>query len=63
MITLFADFFYDGNFQFPITKFFAKTLSYYRFHISQLSSLGMVRIKLLNYIVGPKALNQMCRSF
>ncbi|KAM0027969.1 hypothetical protein Hdeb2414_s0019g00546451 [Helianthus debilis subsp. tardiflorus] len=45
-ITLFWDFFFStGNFRLPTTKFFLDILSYYKFHISQMHPLGMVRIR------------------
>ncbi|MFS8014602.1 hypothetical protein Hanom_Chr15g01346461 [Helianthus anomalus] len=39
-VTLFADFFHDGNFWLPLTVFMADLLDYYKIHISQLSPLG-----------------------
>ncbi|MFS7989807.1 hypothetical protein Hanom_Chr11g01051181 [Helianthus anomalus] len=42
-ITLFADFFGEGNFRLALTVFMAELLEYYKIHISQLSPLGMVR--------------------
>ncbi|MFS7978982.1 hypothetical protein Hanom_Chr10g00921931 [Helianthus anomalus] len=42
-ITLFEDFFLQGNFWLPATKFMAHILHYYGFHISQLSPPDMVR--------------------
>ncbi|MFS7954151.1 hypothetical protein Hanom_Chr07g00626901 [Helianthus anomalus] len=44
-ITLFVDFFGDGNFRLPLTHFFGSILSYYGFYTSQFSPLGMVRVR------------------
>ncbi|KAJ0713979.1 hypothetical protein HanPI659440_Chr13g0484521 [Helianthus annuus] len=44
-ITLFWDFFSAGNFRLPVKKFFLEILSYYKFHISQMNPIGMVRVR------------------
>ncbi|KAJ0734412.1 hypothetical protein HanPI659440_Chr11g0419791 [Helianthus annuus] len=49
-ITLFADFFIDGNFRMPTTHFMASILRFYGFHISQLSPMGMVRIRHFEFV-------------
>ncbi|MFS8003097.1 hypothetical protein Hanom_Chr13g01209901 [Helianthus anomalus] len=43
-ITLFWDYFADGNFRLLTTKFVLEVLGYYKFHLSQLHPMGMVRI-------------------
>ncbi|KAJ0469978.1 putative 5-methyltetrahydropteroyltriglutamate--homocysteine S-methyltransferase [Helianthus annuus] len=48
-ITLWADFFNDGNLRLPVTVFVAEVLEYYHLHISQLSSFGMFRIRNFEY--------------
>ncbi|MFS8013381.1 hypothetical protein Hanom_Chr14g01332261 [Helianthus anomalus] len=48
-ITLWAEFFYDGNLRLPITVFVADILEYYKIHISQLSPFGMFRIRNFEY--------------
>ncbi|KAF5816026.1 hypothetical protein HanRHA438_Chr03g0141321 [Helianthus annuus] len=48
-VTLFVDFFGEGNFRMPLTVFMANLLEYYKIHISQLSSLGMVRVHHFEY--------------
>ncbi|KAJ0780988.1 hypothetical protein HanPI659440_Chr06g0244111 [Helianthus annuus] len=48
-LTLWADFFYDGNLRLPLTVFVAEVLEYYRIHISQLSPFGMIRIRNFEY--------------
>ncbi|MFS7977315.1 hypothetical protein Hanom_Chr10g00902571 [Helianthus anomalus] len=48
-ITLWADFFYDGNLRLPVTVFVAEVLEYYHLHISQLSPFGMFRIRNFEY--------------
>ncbi|MFS7956286.1 hypothetical protein Hanom_Chr07g00652821 [Helianthus anomalus] len=40
-ITLFEDFFHQGNFRLPATNFMAHILQFYGFHISQMSPPGM----------------------
>ncbi|KAJ0551001.1 hypothetical protein HanHA300_Chr07g0252211 [Helianthus annuus] len=48
-VTLFAVFFHEGYFRLPLTIFMADLLEYYRIHISQLSPLGMVRVRQFEY--------------
>ncbi|MFS7935732.1 hypothetical protein Hanom_Chr05g00407031 [Helianthus anomalus] len=48
-ITLWAEFFYDGNLRLPTTVFVADILEYYKIHISQLSPFGMFRIRNFEY--------------
>ncbi|KAJ0799877.1 hypothetical protein HanPI659440_Chr03g0096461 [Helianthus annuus] len=49
-ITLFWDYFAEGNFQLPATKFVLVVLGYYKFHISQLHPMGMVRIRHFEFV-------------
>ncbi|MFS7920224.1 hypothetical protein Hanom_Chr03g00221911 [Helianthus anomalus] len=49
-ITLFANFFIDGNFRMSATHFMAAILHYYGFHISQLCPMGMARIRHFEFI-------------
>ncbi|MFS7917102.1 hypothetical protein Hanom_Chr03g00185081 [Helianthus anomalus] len=49
-ITLFVDLFIDGNFRLPATQFIASILHFCGFHISQLSPMGMVRIRHFEFI-------------
>ncbi|KAF5805000.1 hypothetical protein HanXRQr2_Chr05g0203781 [Helianthus annuus] len=49
-ITLFWDYFSEGNFRLPATKFFLDILNYYKFHISQLNPMGMVRIRHFEFL-------------
>ncbi|MFS7986857.1 hypothetical protein Hanom_Chr11g01015191 [Helianthus anomalus] len=44
-ITLFWDYFIEGNFRLPVTRFVLNILGYYKFQISQLNPMGMVRIR------------------
>ncbi|KAF5785772.1 hypothetical protein HanXRQr2_Chr10g0432601 [Helianthus annuus] len=44
-ITLFEDFFLQGNFRLPTTNFMGNILHFYNFHISQMSPPGMVRVR------------------
>ncbi|KAJ0452214.1 hypothetical protein HanHA300_Chr15g0576401 [Helianthus annuus] len=48
-VTRFADFFGDCNLRLPLTVFVAEVLEYYKLHISQLSSLGMIRVLNFKY--------------
>ncbi|MFS8018283.1 hypothetical protein Hanom_Chr15g01390251 [Helianthus anomalus] len=41
-ITLFWNYFAEGNFRLPVTKFVLEVLGYYKFHISQLNPMGML---------------------
>ncbi|KAJ0502061.1 hypothetical protein HanRHA438_Chr11g0510411 [Helianthus annuus] len=49
-ISLFADFFGEGNFHFPTTHFFSSILTFYGFHVSQLSPMGMVQIRHFEFV-------------
>ncbi|KAJ0524881.1 hypothetical protein HanHA300_Chr09g0305621 [Helianthus annuus] len=49
-ITLFEDFFLQGNFRLPATNFKAHILQYYGFHISQMSPPGMVRVRHFEFL-------------
>ncbi|KAM0061207.1 hypothetical protein Hdeb2414_s0004g00133271 [Helianthus debilis subsp. tardiflorus] len=44
-VTMFADFFGDCNLRLPLTVFMVEVLEYYKLHISQLSPLGMIRVR------------------
>ncbi|KAF5812739.1 hypothetical protein HanRHA438_Chr03g0101291 [Helianthus annuus] len=49
-ITLFWDYFADGNFCLPVTRFLLDVLEYYKFHISQLHPIGMVQIRHFEFL-------------
>ncbi|KAJ0583857.1 hypothetical protein HanHA89_Chr05g0181511 [Helianthus annuus] len=49
-ITPFWDYFAAGNFRLPVTRFFLEILSYYKFHISQMHPIGMVRIRHFEFL-------------
>ncbi|KAF5816299.1 hypothetical protein HanRHA438_Chr03g0144161 [Helianthus annuus] len=49
-ITLFWDYFADGNFRLPTTRFVLDVLDYYKFHISQLHPIGMVQIQHFEFL-------------
>ncbi|KAJ0565856.1 hypothetical protein HanIR_Chr06g0267251 [Helianthus annuus] len=49
-ITLFWDFFCEGNFRLPVTKFFLEILGYYKLHISQLHPIGVVRVRHFEFV-------------
>ncbi|KAM0057854.1 hypothetical protein Hdeb2414_s0005g00163341 [Helianthus debilis subsp. tardiflorus] len=52
-ITLFEDFFHQGNFPLLATNFMAHILQFYGFHISQMSPPGMVRVLRRRYMLNP----------
>ncbi|KAJ0667670.1 hypothetical protein HanPI659440_Chr17g0680351 [Helianthus annuus] len=49
-ITLFWDFFCEGNFRLPATKFFLEILGFYNIHLSQLHPIGMVRVRHFEFV-------------
>ncbi|KAJ0520430.1 hypothetical protein HanIR_Chr10g0459281 [Helianthus annuus] len=49
-ITLFEDFFLQGNFRLPATNFMGSILHFYNFHISQMSPPGMVRVRHFEFL-------------
>ncbi|MFS7921325.1 hypothetical protein Hanom_Chr03g00235481 [Helianthus anomalus] len=49
-ITLFEDFFLEGNFRLPATEFMASILHFYGFHTSQMSPAGMVRVSHFEFL-------------
>ncbi|KAJ0959108.1 hypothetical protein HanPSC8_Chr00c520g0808921 [Helianthus annuus] len=49
-ITLFWDYFSEGNFRLPATKFVLDILDFCKFHISQLTPMGMVRIRDFEFL-------------
>ncbi|KAJ0703018.1 hypothetical protein HanPI659440_Chr14g0546261 [Helianthus annuus] len=62
-VTLFADFFQEGNIRLPLTVFMVDLLEYYRIHISQLSSLGMVCARHFEYYFRPQGLEPTVKHF
>ncbi|KAJ0434601.1 hypothetical protein HanRHA438_Chr17g0823801 [Helianthus annuus] len=62
-ITLFADFFGEGNFRLLVTNFFGEILSFCHFHVSQLSPMGMVRIRHFEFVCQSQGKNPLLRSF
>ncbi|MFS7998295.1 hypothetical protein Hanom_Chr12g01151981 [Helianthus anomalus] len=49
-ITLFEDFFLQGNFRLSATNFMAHILQYYGFHISQMSPPDMVSVRHFEFL-------------
>ncbi|KAJ0759547.1 hypothetical protein HanOQP8_Chr04g0127941 [Helianthus annuus] len=49
-ITLYEDFFLQGNFRLPATNFLGHILHYYNFHLSQMSPPGMVRVRHFEFL-------------
>ncbi|MFS7945307.1 hypothetical protein Hanom_Chr06g00522741 [Helianthus anomalus] len=49
-MTLYADFFWEGNFHLPMSKFIGEVLTDYGLHISQINALGLPRITHVVFI-------------
>ncbi|MFS7921511.1 hypothetical protein Hanom_Chr03g00237611 [Helianthus anomalus] len=49
-VTLYADFFREGNFRLPMTKFTREVLTNYGLHISQINALGLPRFNLFYFV-------------
>ncbi|MFS7903720.1 hypothetical protein Hanom_Chr01g00027341 [Helianthus anomalus] len=49
-ITLFSNFFLEGNFRLPATNFMASILHHYGLHISHMSLAGMVRVRHFEFL-------------
>ncbi|KAM0049005.1 hypothetical protein Hdeb2414_s0008g00280861 [Helianthus debilis subsp. tardiflorus] len=49
-MTLYADFFQEGNFRLLMSKFIGEVLTGYGLHISQISSLGLPRVTHFEFI-------------
>ncbi|MFS7968316.1 hypothetical protein Hanom_Chr09g00796001 [Helianthus anomalus] len=63
-ITLYADFFGEGKFRLPATHYLGEILHHYSFHISQLSPMGMVRIRHFEFVCrSQENFNQPPKSF
>ncbi|KAJ0566151.1 hypothetical protein HanIR_Chr06g0270571 [Helianthus annuus] len=62
-ITLFVDFFGEGNLRLPATHYMAGILHYYAFQISQLSPMGMVRIRHFEFLCRSQGLEPTVEKF
>ncbi|KAJ0621548.1 hypothetical protein HanIR_Chr01g0009891 [Helianthus annuus] len=62
-VTLFWDFFCLGNFRLPVTKFFLEILEYYKFHISQMHPIGMVRVRHFEFVCRTMHIEPMVPRF
>ncbi|KAM0070650.1 hypothetical protein Hdeb2414_s0001g00015581 [Helianthus debilis subsp. tardiflorus] len=49
-MTLYTDFFREGNFRLPMSKFIGDALTGYGLHISQINALGLHRVTHLEFI-------------
>ncbi|MFS7921261.1 hypothetical protein Hanom_Chr03g00234711 [Helianthus anomalus] len=49
-MSLYADFFREGNFRLPMSKFIGEVLTGYALHISQISALGLPRVTHFEFI-------------
>ncbi|MFS7973370.1 hypothetical protein Hanom_Chr09g00855821 [Helianthus anomalus] len=45
-----GDYFTEGNFRLPVTRLFLDILAHYKFHISQLHPIGMVRVRHFKFL-------------
>ncbi|KAJ0694876.1 hypothetical protein HanPI659440_Chr15g0613821 [Helianthus annuus] len=62
-ITLFADFFSEGNFRLLATHFLGNILQYYGFHISYMSPMGMVRMRHFEFVCRSQGKDQTVDKF
>ncbi|MFS7996186.1 hypothetical protein Hanom_Chr12g01127001 [Helianthus anomalus] len=62
-IILFADFFLEGNFRLSATHFMATILHFYGFHISQMSPMGMVRVRHFEFLCRSHGLEHDIEKF
>ncbi|KAM0043787.1 hypothetical protein Hdeb2414_s0010g00345441 [Helianthus debilis subsp. tardiflorus] len=49
-MTLYADFFWEGNFRIPMSSFLREVLTGYGLHISQINALGLPRLTHFEFI-------------
>ncbi|MFS7953339.1 hypothetical protein Hanom_Chr07g00617351 [Helianthus anomalus] len=49
-MTLYAEFFREGNFRLPMSKFIREVLTNYWLHISQINALGLPRLTRFEFI-------------
>ncbi|MFS7968366.1 hypothetical protein Hanom_Chr09g00796581 [Helianthus anomalus] len=49
-MTLYADFFWEGNFRLPMSKFIGEVLTGYGLHISQINAMGLPRLTHFEFI-------------
>ncbi|MFS7902774.1 hypothetical protein Hanom_Chr01g00015231 [Helianthus anomalus] len=49
-VSLFWDFFCVGNFRLAVTKFFLGILEYYKFQISHMHPIGMVKVRHFEFV-------------
>ncbi|KAF5795709.1 hypothetical protein HanRHA438_Chr08g0354381 [Helianthus annuus] len=62
-IKLFEDFFLQGNFRLPATEFMASILHFYGFHISQMSSTGMLRVRHFEFLCRSQGMEPIVERF
>ncbi|KAJ0680723.1 hypothetical protein HanPI659440_Chr16g0627551 [Helianthus annuus] len=62
-ITLFEDFFLQGNFRLSATEFMAYILYFYGFHISQISPAGMVRVRHFEFLCRSQGMEPTVEKF
>ncbi|KAF5802319.1 hypothetical protein HanRHA438_Chr06g0267361 [Helianthus annuus] len=62
-ITLFADFFLEGNFQLPATNFLASILHFYGFHISQMCPTRMIRVRHFEFLCRSQGIEPTIEKF
>ncbi|KAJ0461912.1 hypothetical protein HanOQP8_Chr16g0632321 [Helianthus annuus] len=60
---MFADWFGDCNLRLPLTVFVVEVLEHYKIHISQLSPLGMIRVRNFEYTFRALSLEPLVEDF
>ncbi|KAJ0507133.1 hypothetical protein HanIR_Chr11g0502981 [Helianthus annuus] len=62
-ITLYEDFFLQGNFRLPATNFLGHILHYYNFHLSQMSPPGMVSVRHFEFLCRSHGIDPSVEKF
>ncbi|MFS7935464.1 hypothetical protein Hanom_Chr05g00403761 [Helianthus anomalus] len=62
-ITLFEDFFLQGNFRLRATEFMASILHFYGFHIYQMIPAGMVRVRHFEFLCRSQGMEPTVEKF
>ncbi|MFS7968361.1 hypothetical protein Hanom_Chr09g00796531 [Helianthus anomalus] len=62
-MTLYADFFREGNFSLPMSKFIGEVLTGYGLHISQINALGLPHLTHFEFICRAKRVEPSFKKF
>ncbi|MFS8021503.1 hypothetical protein Hanom_Chr16g01428131 [Helianthus anomalus] len=62
-MSLYADFFREGNFRLQISKFIGEVLTSYGLHISQISTLGLSRVTHFEFICRANCVEPSFKNF